>query len=114
MATWRGTFYCVAADDSAANPSTYAEANAYSLTTGVDWTKSSGFTEPMAAPDLAASFQEIVDRAGWASGNAIVALWKDNGSDAPTSNPDYPEYPTYNFARLGWPGYVRLDIVYIA
>jgi hypothetical protein len=35
-----------------------------------------------ATPDLSAVTQEIVDRGGWASGNALVNYSEDNGSSA--------------------------------
>lgn len=34
------------------------------------------------SPDLAVVIQEIVDRGGWLSGNAINIIWEDDGSDA--------------------------------
>jgi len=115
--TWRATFYCVASDDETTLPTTFGQANAYSVTTGVDWTKSSGFTVPINSPNLAAAFQDIVDRAGWASGNDMVLLWKDNGSDPPIDDPLYPYGdPTYNTANLGTAGAspYHLNITYIA
>ena len=34
-----------------------------------------------ASPDLSSIFQAIIDRPGWASGNAVQLFWVDNGSD---------------------------------
>lgn len=36
------------------------------------------------SPDIAAVIQEIVDRAGWKSGNALQVLWDDDGSPSST------------------------------
>lgn len=33
------------------------------------------------SPDISSIIQEIVNRAGWQSGNAIVIFWEDDGSD---------------------------------
>lgn len=34
------------------------------------------------SPDIASVVQEVVDRGSWASGNAMMILWDDDGSDA--------------------------------
>lgn len=42
--------------------------------TPVVWTTGTRFD----SPDIAAVIQEVIDRAGWASGNALTILWEDN------------------------------------
>jgi hypothetical protein len=41
------------------------------------WTAGAEYT----SPDISAVIQEIVNRDGWTSGNAIVLFWEDDGSD---------------------------------
>ena len=69
-------------------------------TASVSWTPaawSSGTT--YTSPDLASVLQEIVDRAGWSSGNAVVLFWSDpttgwGGTDSRLSAASYDGSPT--------------------
>lgn len=55
-------------------------------TAAVDWDEASK-TDPITSPDISTIVQEIVDRAGWSSGNAMGFLIPDDGSDSgPNSN----------------------------
>lgn len=47
-----------------------------------DWTQGSTIELTVETSDLAAVVQEIVDRGGWASGNALAFVITSNGSDA--------------------------------
>lgn len=50
---------------------------AYAGNGGTGWTANSTYSPA----DIKAVVQEVIDRAGWASGNAVQILWDDNGSD---------------------------------
>ena len=69
--------------DDAAVPANAAGAKAEPLTTAyVSWTIGHWVDQGMyATPDLSAVIQEIIDRAGWASGNNIQLFLNDDGSD---------------------------------
>ncbi len=71
--------------DNASAPTTRAEAESASLTTAsVAWNDlpiwSSGLV--VDTPDISDVIQEVVDRSGWISGNAMMVLLIDNGSTA--------------------------------
>jgi len=71
------------ADDNAAAPTTYSDAESASRTTAsVTWNAISNWSgsSTYASPDISAVVQEIIDRTGWSSGNYIVLYWEDNGS----------------------------------
>lgn len=70
------------AEDNAAAPTTYAGAIAKTPTTAVvAWNNlSTASSQYYATPDLATVIQEIVNRSGWSSGNAILLMYRDNGS----------------------------------
>lgn len=69
----------VAADNPSA-PTNHAGFTGLSLTTaGVDWDNPT-FTGDVTSPDIASVIQEIVSRPGWASGNALIVVIKDDGS----------------------------------
>lgn len=73
------------AADNAAAPTSMADADAKALTTAyVNWVCATGWTDGQvySPGDLTAIIQEIVNRPGWASGNALMLLIKDNGSAA--------------------------------
>lgn len=68
-------------EDDAVAPTTAAEADALNLTAAFTAWDDQDFAEGRTqSPDLTDEFQEIVDRAGWASGNAMMFVWKDDGS----------------------------------
>jgi hypothetical protein len=74
---------CAVDADNAAAPTTYAEAEGATRTTAyVDWLDipAWGALTSQEAPDISAVVQEVVDRAGWQSGNALVIYLEDNGS----------------------------------
>ncbi len=69
------------ADDASA-PTTFAQAEtpaAGRTTASVAWTHPDS-TQWQVSPDISTVIQEILDRATWASGNAIVIYTEDNGS----------------------------------
>ncbi len=77
-------------ENNAVAPTSYAEFAALGLTaTSISWV-SSVWTQNVeyTSPDIATVIQEIIDRSGWVSGNALQILWKDNGSDV-NVNPPY-------------------------
>jgi hypothetical protein len=72
-------------EDSPAAPTSESQCNALTLTTAsVAWSA----VPPWAAntwygsPDIKAIIQEIVDREGWASGNALIVVIKDSSSSS--------------------------------
>lgn len=51
----------------------------------VDWDPASWLTGQFnASPDISAVVQEIIDRGGWSSGNALTILWDEDNSPANT------------------------------
>jgi hypothetical protein len=96
--------------NTAVAPTTVAEANALALTTNnTSW----GITETWNmytahnSPSINSAVQEVVNRAGWASGNALMVVHKDNGSP-----PDkHLHICTWNFYTLYAP---KLHIEYTA
>lgn len=61
----------------------WAQKLAALTTATVDWSPGAWVTDNWyASPDLAAVIQEIIDRPGWASGNALQLIIRDNGSDS--------------------------------
>ena len=77
------TVACEAADNPAA-PTTKADLYGRSRTTGTAWSSISSWTNNSVydTPDIAADVQEVVDRAGWASGQAMQVFFDDNSSSA--------------------------------
>jgi hypothetical protein len=78
------------ASDNAATFSNGSQPKDRSLTTAfANWNSVSGTgfidtytsTSVNAAPDIASIIQEIVNRPGWASGNSLAIIGRDNGSD---------------------------------
>ena len=69
-------------EDNAIAPTTYAEYMAKSLTAAaVDWDGPPWATDvEYTSPDISAVIQEIIDRPGWVSGNALMVMWKNDGS----------------------------------
>lgn len=71
------------AEDNPTIPTSSADWNARAVTTAqVDWDIATGWSSGVdySTPNFATVIQEIVNRAGWASGNALVTVWKDDGS----------------------------------
>lgn len=56
--------------------------NRTQTTATVNWTASSVGTGIVTTPDIATIIQEIIDRAGWSSGNAVAVVIKGNGSSS--------------------------------
>jgi len=82
--TVNATLCAVDADDAAA-PTNYAEAEGAARTAAtVAWNAIPAWTNGniYQSPSLVSVIQEIVDRPGWASGNALVIYAEDNGSTA--------------------------------
>lgn len=70
--------------DDAVAPTSQAEFNALVLTTAfTPWDSEGAWVENNLydSPDFKDAVQEIVDRDGWASGNAMMIIVKDDGSD---------------------------------
>ena len=71
--------------DSATAPTSASQANGLVLTTAyADWDDISAWTASTQydSVDFAAVVQEIIDRGGWGSGNALQIVLKDNNSDS--------------------------------
>lgn len=68
--------------DNATAPTTYADANGKALTTAYgSWTPDYNTTGgTFYTADFATAVQEVVDRAGWVAGNALMVLIKNNAS----------------------------------
>jgi len=69
--------------DAPAAPVSIADFNGKDVTAKVDWDIASAWSTGVQydSPDIKTILQTIIDRAGWSSGNAIVALLKDDGGD---------------------------------
>lgn len=71
------------ASDDAVAPTSFAEAEALSLTTGTDWDITSGsWTNGnwYNSVDIKSELQEVIDRGGWSPNNAVMVVCKDDGS----------------------------------
>jgi hypothetical protein len=80
--------------DNAAAPTTYGEFDALVLTTAsASWSNVPSWTVNYTyqTPSFVSVVQEIVDRAGWASGNAVQILINDNSSDGGCNRRPYSE-----------------------
>jgi len=68
--------------DNAVAPTNTAEFSALSLDAGVAWDAVEGWVTGVFydTPSIVAALQAIIDRPSWASGNAIQAVIKNNGS----------------------------------
>ena len=95
--------------DDAVAPTTAALAEGKTLTTAnVDWTISDTTSgSSYDSPEIKAVIQEIVNRASWSSGNAMMLLHRDNGS----TNGYYRSFRTYNYNPSSAPS---LTITYTA
>ncbi len=72
------------------------------------WTQTSVVLDTWYSIDITTVIQEIVNRAGWASGNAIVVL-VDTHAD--TTVGEWQDYYSYNGAAASAP---KIDVVYTA
>jgi hypothetical protein len=90
-------------EDDAVAPTDVSEYNALTTTTGIVWVTGTTWDagDTMVTDDFSAAVQEVVDRGGWASGNALMILIKGN------NNYDYPgkdcasyENTTYDAPKL--------------
>lgn len=69
--------------DDAVAPTSAAQYTALALTDAyVEWNLTAWTAGFMASPDIKTIIQEIIDRPGWASGNDLQILWKNNLSAA--------------------------------
>lgn len=68
--------YLENADNSAALTTASNNISGRSLTSAVIWTATNMGTGWKSPPDLASLFQTVVDRLGWASGNALSVIFK--------------------------------------
>jgi len=71
-----------AVDDVTTIPSNQAEAFALTLTSGTSWTESNVWVDGTTydSSDIKSEVQAITDRAGWASGNDVLFIGRDNAS----------------------------------
>lgn len=71
------------ADDAVA-PTSTAEWNALALTAAIAWNAIAAWTDggKYDTPELKTILQDVIDRGGWATGQAIMLLLKDNNSDS--------------------------------
>ena len=71
--------------DNPTAPTDQTEANALDLTSAsVDWDNVASWTGSTQynSPSIVTVIQEIINRVGWSSGQALMCLFKDNGSDS--------------------------------
>jgi len=83
------------ASDNAVAPTNKTEAGALSLSTAyANWNSVAAWTKDTwyDTPSIVSSTQEIVNRAGWSSGNAMMLLVKDNSSSADARRNVYSYY----------------------
>lgn len=80
-ATCNATIECEAADNPS-SPTTAANGRGRARTTAVTWGGVEGYSTSTyyTTPDFATCVQEVVDRSGWSSGNALQVIVDDNGS----------------------------------
>jgi len=78
------------ASDNSVAPTTYAAFDALSLSTAnVEWNNIEAWVASSSydTPDITSIIQEIVNRDGWTSGNALGILIRDNGSSTSLRQP---------------------------
>lgn len=82
-ATCNAKIHCEASDNPAA-PTTAADANGRSLTTGTNWDSVESWTSGTwyDSPDITDEVQAVVDRENWQQDNAMVIFVKDNTSSS--------------------------------
>lgn len=90
-------------EDDPPAPSTASDVQTASLTSGVAWNSIGAWTTGSTydTPELASILQDVIDRVGWASGQAVIVHLVDNGSstDAYRRSACY-ENSTYDEAEL--------------
>lgn len=90
------TVYGEAADNSAPFVETEALADRSFTSASVNWTCSDSWTmwQPYQSPDLTSIIQEIVNRPGWVSGNALTLFMKgeDQGASLLDNARDFESY----------------------
>jgi hypothetical protein len=71
-------------EDDPSAPSVVGDVQEASLTTGADWDSIVAWTqgESYDSPDISSDLQEVIDRAGWNSGQAVIVHVLNNGSSA--------------------------------
>jgi len=69
------------AADSPAAPISNTDLNGRSVGSSVGWTPGGGISQWFSSPELKTILQAIINRAGWASGNALQIHWRNNCSD---------------------------------
>lgn len=99
------TIWCEAADNAAAFAATNNNISGRTATTATaTWTATDIGTGAKTSVDFAAAVQEVINRAGWASGNALVVILKGN-----SVNP-----LRFNAYDGGGADYATLDVTYTA
>ena len=85
--------------DNAVAPTSYATAEALSLTSAVSWNAVAAWVKDTwyNSPSLVTPLQTVINRSGWSSGNAIMPVFKDNVSsaDARRTAYSYDSSPSY-------------------
>jgi len=73
--------------DNPAAPTSSSDLAGRSLTTGVNWNTVGAWTNTnwYDSVDISSELQTVVDRVGWASGQAMIVHVRDNGSTANTT-----------------------------
>lgn len=96
-----GNIQAVAADDPVA-PANAAAIDAWALTSAsVSWVADALGTSRVSSPSITTVLQEIVDRGGFASGNAVVVVYTGNTDVNKTFQPDsYDGSPSSDAAEL--------------
>jgi len=103
------TNLCFADVDDASSPTTVSGADNMARTSVVAydnvpaWTSGTWYT----GPDVADALQEVVDRVGYESGNAVLMFWEDDGSTAASSTMRRPTPYEYNSSYA-----TKLDVDY--
>lgn len=81
-------------------------ANDDNITTAqVDWDNVGAWVASTAynSPEIKTIIQEIVDRAGWSSGNNLVLFWDDHNARGTQSNTTYRQGASYDHPSLAAP-----------
>lgn len=91
------------AEDNPAAPTTFADANGRTRTSAsANWPAIPAWTNgnDYDTPDFAAVVQEIVNRSGWASGNAMLLYIEDNGTTGLSWRTAYSYYLNSSLSPL--------------
>ncbi|UJX42626.1 hypothetical protein K9F62_08135 [Desulfovibrio sp. JY] len=68
--------------DSPHAPTSIADANSRTKSSGVNWSPGDWTAQAYDSPDIASAIQEVVNRTGWAAGNALQIFVLDSGSSS--------------------------------